>query len=788
MKIGIITLVSNNYGNRLQNYAVQEILKEYGDVYTIKQEKKTINLVQKSKYTKLNPFYIMRAIDSRLLNLYCIRNAKRNVLSKALYFVLNKNEIKNKIQERNMSFKKFDEEFIKFEEELLHLTGDDEEKWVLDYDAWVCGSDQIWNPTYPTATRNAFLQFAEKDRRISFSASIGLSDVKDMPKEYEMWIGEIPYLSVREEAAAKIVKELTNRESNVFLDPTMILSKNKWEKLADSCNTKLPKKYALTYFLGTKDKLYDKYISKQIKKNKNKLVELLNGEDLNNFAFNPAQVVDAIRKADTIYTDSFHGVVFAILFHKQFVVFQRQEAGKSMNSRLETLLKKFNLQNRLFNSSDEGILNELIDYSEIDNIIEIEKSKVKTFLDKAFNNIKKLDKEEVIKKKYIVIKKKDKCFGCTACAQSCPVSCIEMKEDEEGFLYPCVNKKQCVGCGKCISVCPYYNRKQNEISNIYAAINNDSNIRKNSSSGGTFYEIAKHVISNQGVVYGCAWDDSMVARHIRIDDLKDIIRLQGSKYVQSHLGDSYSKVKQDLINGTLVLFSGTPCQVAGLKNYLGNTYKNLILLDVLCHGVPSPKVLKDYVSLKEAKFDSKIIDMNLRDKKKSWHRLHTNIKFANGSNYFVFCEYDKYMSMFLKNISLRPSCFNCKFTTKTRQGDITLGDFWGIGKHIYDMDDDKGTSLVSINSMKGKEIWNVINQKFKFIETSFNVAEAGNTVLSLPTMKNKNRDDFYDLYAIKGYEIATNKYVSIPSKGKQKFYDFRRVVLDILRFILRKKY
>ena len=788
MKIGIITLVGNNYGNRLQNYAVQEILKEYGDVYTIKQEKKSINLAQKSKYTKLNPFYIMRAIDSRLLNLYCIRNAKRNVLSKALYFVLNKNEIKNKIQERNMSFKKFDEEFIKFEEELLHLTGDDEEKWVLDYDAWVCGSDQIWNPNYPTTTRNAFLQFSEKERRISFSASIGLSETKDMPEEYKEWIDGITYLSVRENEAANIVKELTNRNADVFLDPTMILSKNKWEELADKSNFKAPNKYALTYFLGNKDKSYDKYIYNQICNNKNELVELLNGEDLNHFAMDPAQVVAAIKKANVIYTDSFHGTVFSILFHKQFVVFQRQEEGKSMNSRLKTLLKKFGLENRVYTGTNAEELNNEIDYSKVDCIIETEQKKVKQFLDNAFGNIKQLNKKEIPEEKHIVVTKKDKCFGCTACVQTCPLTCIKMKEDNEGFLYPCVNEDKCVDCGKCISVCPYNNRKQNEIRNIYAAINTNEDVRKNSSSGGTFYEIARQVISNDGVVYGCAWDDEMVARHIRIDNLKEVSRLQGSKYVQSQLDDTFNKVKQDLLNNILVLFSGTPCQVAGLKNYLNKDYENLLLLDILCHGVPSPKIFKDYINLKEIEFQSKIVDMNLRDKKKSWHRLHTSMEFENGKNYFVFCGYDKYMSMFLNNISLRPSCFNCKFTTKAREGDITLGDFWGIGKHIYNMDDDKGTSLVSINSDKGQRVWEAINVNFNYVETSFEIAEAGNKVLSKPSVKNINRDKFYNSYIKEGYEFATNKYVSIPSKAKQKYYDFRRVILDLIRLVLHKKY
>lgn len=788
MKTGIITLVGNNYGNRLQNYAVQELLKEYGDVYTVKQEKKVGKGVRKSKFSKLNPFYIREAINSRLLNIYYIRNNKKGTISKTSYFLKHRNDIKNALNKRNLTFKKFDEQYIQYEPELLHLTGDDTEQWVLDYDAWVCGSDQIWNPTYPTATRNAFLQFASQERRIALSASIGLSDVNDMPEEYKQWLDEIPYISVRENAAANIVKQLTGKDSNVFLDPTMILPKEKWEVMAEQAENNLPKKYALGYFLGIKEKSYDKYISDQLKQRQLPSVELLNGEYTQYLSLAPDSVVDAIRNAEVVYTDSFHGAVFSILFHKQFVVFTRKEAGKSMNSRLETLLSKFHLEDRIYTGSNHDQLLKEIDYSHVDEIIKNEQLKVKQFLDHAFNEIKQVEKQEIIKEKYIKINRKDHCFGCSACAQSCPIQCITMKEDEEGFLYPSVDTSKCIGCSKCISVCPYNERKEHDIQSVYAAINKNEDVRKRSSSGGTFYEIAKKAIEKNGVVYGCAWDENMVARHIRVDSLDEIVRLQGSKYVQSQLDDTFVNVKKDLLNNTYVVFTGTPCQVSGLKNYLNKDYDNLLLIDVLCHGVPSPKVLREYIKEREQKFGSKIVNMNLRDKKKSWHRLHTNIEFKDGKNYFVFCGYDKYMSMFLNNTSLRPSCFNCKFTSKKRPGDITLGDFWGIGKHMFEMDDDKGTSMISVNTDKGRTVWDEIKNNFTVKEATYEIAESGNKVLSTPTVKNVNRDNFYDMFVKEGYKASTDKYVFIPSIAKQRYYDFRRIVLDFVRFVLKKKY
>lgn len=788
MKTGIITLVGNNYGNRLQNYAVQELLKQYGDVYTVIQEKKTPISQGKSKLQKLNPAYIKEAVDSRLLNIYHLSNRKMNTITRAAYFMKHRDEIKKSFTVRDRAFKSFDDKYIRFEEEKLHLTGDDNEPWVKSYDAWVCGSDQIWNPNYPTATRNAFLQFTDEERRISLSASIGLSDINSMPKEYKEWMKGIKYLSVREDAAADIVKKLTGRDAEVFLDPTMLLSREYWEKMADTSDSNLPKKFALCYFLGIRKKEYENYISTYLKNNNLESVELLNGEYPEYLELGPDQMVDAIRKSEVAFVDSFHGAVFSIIFHKQFVVFERKEAGLSMNSRLQTLLKKFGMENRVFTGDNAEELLKPIDYSKVDEIIASEQKKVKEFLDKAMADISILERPTEKVKLNIELTKKSHCFGCGACSHACPKQCIVMKADEEGFLYPEINKELCVNCGKCITVCPYYNRAGNDIKSVYAAINKDDEIRKQSSSGGTFFEFCKSVIEDGGCVFGCAWDDNMTATHIKIESVDMLYRLQGSKYVQSYLGNVYPEVKEELLANRKVIFSGTPCQVAGLKNYLGKDYDNLFFVDVLCHGVPSPKALNEYQKIVEKKYGSKIVHMNVRDKKKSWHRLHTDIRFENGKQFYTFCGYDTYMSMFLTNMSQRPSCFECKFTSKSRQGDITLGDFWGIGIHISEMDDDKGTSMVAINTAKGALAWSQIRDKFKVVNSDFATAESGNKVLSEPPKKNPNRDKFYETFIAEGYEAAASKWVNIPSKPKQIYYDFMRKGLDFYRWLFNKKY
>ncbi|MDD3415814.1 MAG: Coenzyme F420 hydrogenase/dehydrogenase, beta subunit C-terminal domain [Lachnospiraceae bacterium] len=788
MKIGIITLLGDNYGNRLQNYAVQELLNEYGEVYTVPYEKKKTNAAQKCNISKWSPFYIKKALDSRLLNVYHLSNRKMSTLSRCFYYARYKNIIKNGFSKRERAFREFDYKYIEYETEKLHLDGDDKELWVRSYDAWVCGSDQIWNPNYPTATRNAFLQFAQKERRIALAASIGLADVTDMPSEYKQWICEIPYLSVRENAAAKIVKTLTARTAEVFLDPTMILSKDKWIEMADNSKSELPEKFGLVYFLGIKEKQYVDYINLCIDNMGIDRVDVLDGEYPQYLDLAPNQIVAAIRKADIVFADSFHGIVFSIIFHKQFVTFERQEEGKPMNCRLETLLHKFGMEDRIYNGHNYLELQQQIDYSYADEIIRNEQIKVKKFLDKSLSEITLLSKESIKECNHIEVSRREKCSGCTACSQICPKQCIIMKEDEEGFVYPKVDESTCINCGKCKLVCPIMHFPNGaEPIEVLAVKNHDEKVRSSSSSGGVFYELAKQFVSG-GLVCGCALDNKMVARHILVDNEEDLVKLKSSKYVQSDMENIMSEVKNKLIEGKRVLFSGTPCQVAGLKNYLEKDYENLFLIDVLCHGVPSPKLFRQYLELLNKKFGGSPVSVNFRNKQRGWKRLYMEVRFDNGKRHYIYSGYDRYEGLFLNNMSLRPACYECRFTKTERNGDITLGDFWGIGKEYPEWDDDKGISLVMINTSKGANAFRLITDKFEYKEESCEVAKMGQKTLYAPTEKNPNREDFYEVLTKQGCEAALKKYTKVPSVVTRAYYLAMRWSLDIVRKFLRKGY
>ncbi|PYG88204.1 coenzyme F420-reducing hydrogenase beta subunit [Ruminiclostridium sufflavum DSM 19573] len=303
----------------------------------------------------------------------------------------------------------------------------------------------------------------------------------------------------------------------------------------------------------------------------------------------------------------------------------------------------------------------------------------------------------------IKITEKYNCTGCHACANVCPKECINMESDSEGFLYPGVDLKSCIACGLCEKVCPVSNKK--DIDNepqAFACYSKNEQVRLESSSGGIFTLIAEQIINEGGVVFGVILDKDMTAVHSYAESMEQLKAFRGSKYVQSKIGEAYKIAGNFLKKNRKVLFSGTPCQIAGLKAYLQQEYDNLFCIDIICHGVPSPRAWGKYVSYQESHMGSKVQGANFRHKDKGWNRFSMELEFNNGTRYIQTLDKDLYMQAFLKDACLRPSCHKCSFKTLHRQSDITLADFWGIQKIAPHMDDDKGTSLVFANSGKGK--------------------------------------------------------------------------------------
>lgn len=317
-----------------------------------------------------------------------------------------------------------------------------------------------------------------------------------------------------------------------------------------------------------------------------------------------------------------------------------------------------------------------------------------------------------------IICEEKKCCGCRACENICPRKAITMVENNKGFLKPVINEELCVDCGLCKKVCPIVSGENlKKPIKIYACKNIDENVRGTSSSGGVFQEIAKNIFKDNGIVYGAGFSKENKVEHVQAKNLEELENIKKSKYVQSDMKNTYIKIKENLDNKTKVLFSGTPCQVDAVKNFCRIDSEEIFFVDVVCHGVPSPKFFEEYKKFLEKKYNSKIKSINFRHKnEKSTQNI--KVEFENGETYISNkSEGDYFYNLFLENIILRDACYNCKYKNFDRCGDISLADFWGYEEGIAkEFGDNKGVSLVLINTQKGLKLFDSIKQNIKYLE------------------------------------------------------------------------
>ncbi|MBE6801511.1 MAG: 4Fe-4S dicluster domain-containing protein [Ruminococcaceae bacterium] len=337
------------------------------------------------------------------------------------------------------------------------------------------------------------------------------------------------------------------------------------------------------------------------------------------------------------------------------------------------------------------------------------------------------------------------CVGCGACANICPENCLNMIADKDGFLHPKIDKNICINCQACEKVCSVINNKpkENKAVQPYAVYSKNDNVRSSSSSGGLFYTIAKHIIKHGGIVYGAAFDENLYLNHKGVESIEDLYMLQGSKYVQCDTKFCFREIKTHLDTQRPVLFCGTPCQVEGLLCYLKKPYENLFTLDFICHGVPSPKAWQEYIKHQEKTFSSKVRSASFRDKSKGWSYFSSKLEFVNQKEYSNIHYNDVFMKAFLQNVSLRKTCYNCKFKTVNRNSDITMGDLWGIKNILPDITDDKGVSVVFIQSEKGNRLFEQVNKELWIQEISFDSAIASNSAMTKSVYEHNFRGYFF---------------------------------------------
>lgn len=363
------------------------------------------------------------------------------------------------------------------------------------------------------------------------------------------------------------------------------------------------------------------------------------------------------------------------------------------------------------------------------------------------------------------------CTGCSACVASCPQNAISMIKNKEGFEYPVVEKDKCVDCKLCSKICPIGKNMICDVSikrKYYAVKNKNDDVRRKSASGGVFSAIADYVFENGGVVYGAAFVDDLEVRHIRIDKRNDLDLLRGSKYVQSNIQSVYKMIKNDLNEGREVLFVGTPCQIAGIRSAFKHVGENLILCDIVCHGVPSPMIFQGFLDWLEKKERKKIRKIIFRDKERGWQQQKWKVQYEDGTEQTDTPNLNVYKNIFYKHLALRCSCHQCQYTNLERIGDITIGDYWGIESVIPDFVDELGISLVIVNTVIGKMVFDMISTKLEYRETK--KEECLQPQLQYPTKASENRGRFFYDYQSSGMDYVINKYVktSLVKRVKHK--------------------
>ena len=761
-KVGIVSCYfKDNYGSMLQAYATKKIL----DNNNIPNE--TINIDYNKDFKKGKRKYYA----TQIFNFKFIKN-KFGMIKMKFQKKLNK-ELGKNIAIRTNKYKEFRREInlSRTSNNYEDLTNQAKEK----YSDIIVGSDQLWLPVNVVADYYTLNWVPEDINKISYSTSFGFSSIPaKYYEQYKKFLSRINHLSTREKSGVDIIKEITGKEAKLVCDPTILLKKEEWEKECSSTPI-YTEKYILCYFLGNNIE-HRKFAEKLKEKTGCKIVSLNHADeyvkysdefcDYAPYGIGPREWINLIKNAEYICTDSFHGTVFSIIFNKTFFDFRRHnsKSKNSTNSRIDSLLDVagINKERILIGTENvEEVLKYKIDYEKVNINIEDFREKSKLWLLNAItwedNGCKHID-----------ISDKEDCCGCTACKNICPVNAIEMKEDEEGFLYPFVDKEKCIKCGKCKKVCPIINKQcfDDYKPRAYLFQNKDDNVRKDSTSGGFSTAIGKYVIEKNGVVFGASFDEDFNVIHSEANNVEELSKFRKSKYVQSNLTDTFVKVKKYLDNGKLVLFSGMPCQVAGLNNFLEKKYDNLILMDIMCHSVPSPLVYKNYKKYILNKMKAnKIKDINFRDKSRYGYKYSLITIKTDNEIYSEGIDTDPYLRAFFKDYSVRPTCYKCNFKTMKRISDFTIWDCFNINELDKSFDDDKGTTRILVQSEKGQNIINKLENS-KIEEINLNKAISKVREMTKSVKYNSNREKFFKELNENTNEDIFEKYFPINIKTR----------------------
>ena len=655
-------------------------------------------------------------------------------------------------------------------------------------DCFCAGSDQIWNYEL-SFHENLYMPFVEDDKKlISFSTSFGHKKDKtpiECRERIKSYLERYSAISVREKFDVEILKNNYGLVGQLVFEPVFSLDKKYYEELILNSKFNEEEPYILTYILDPNEEKRNAiiYYAKHLGV---KVINLLDGDtyvrEKNRKILNLPNILENIEAEDflkTFYnakyviTDSFHGTAFSIIFNKPFLSIGNYGRGFE---RFIDLLSRLDLMDRLVDPRaiphDKKYLKP-IDYTDVNEIIKRESRYTIEWLKNAVDmskcelpELKKLDR---IDKCVIQTCDIELCVGCGACFSSCHKNAISMEKNEFGYYKPTIDIEKCVNCGICTKVCPVVNevvRSNSETPECYEVVAANKEILEKSSSGGAFSLLAHEVFEKGGCVFGAAWTDDFSVEHIMIDNENDMYKLRKSKYLQSYVGDTFRKVKEKLEGEKFVLFSGCPCQAAGLKQYLGSKeYDNLLIVDLLCGNAPSPDFFKKYI---QDSYGNNILKYEFRDKTYGWNPVTTKVTFKDGAILLINKAYQSDYQRVYHNHTMCPyHCENCKYQNVPKIGDITIGDFWWINSNDKEVDSRQGISALLVNNEKAKDFFDNIN------ESNFKVKKQvpfewlkgnGFTVKGTHNFVSPKRSLFYDAIRTMPFSKAVN-YALKPKYG-----------------------
>lgn len=728
MKIGIVTFHSaHNYGAVLQAWSLQEYLKQQGHQAEIVNLRlpvidKLYRIVNKTNKKVTGIWRVDRFINEAY---YQVRRLYR-------YIVPDSGKV-----EKYRKFENFINQTLPVTKEFN--TYEDLRKAKLQYDALIAGSDQIWNAVMMKNISPAyFLQFANKDAiRISYAASIGTEEI---PREYKMlfrrYLRDFDHISVREKRAKEEVEALTSLPVEMVADPTFLLEREDFDKLLEKPKTTGKYIYVHNVHLSRVDEALNSVVEEMSKRLNLPVIhnwgKKVFSNEAGHFTGGVGEFLGLVASAEYVVTNSFHCTVFAIVYQRNFITVPHFKHP----DRMKNLLENLGIPEHLIGDK-KGIPEDLqqlaIDYHEVEEKKSAMGIYAREFLGKSLA-AKKADDRKVYRETGDIFQ----CYGCGACKDICPQQAISMEADEEGFLYPKVDEESCVHCGKCEQVCIYRNadirnKKEEDFPVVYAACHKDKSVLDRSASGGAFTAMYRSILKKGGAVAGVRYGEDFQVTYGLAEDEEGCQRFCGSKYVFADSEGIKPKVKELLEAGRYVLFSGTPCQIAGLKSFLGKDYPKLYTVELICSGGGSPKVFRKYCDYLENAYKSKLVNMQFENKFKGPGSLFVVTEFESGSIDVENVESHDYNKAWMNGYIQRPSCYVCEFAgSKRGVADITIGDYKNALKHHPGFGNAQGVSVVKINTQKGKSFFEEFKEDLMVEASTWKAAYAANRKEPIP--------------------------------------------------------